>query len=213
MISPAEFYGERIPRQFNRALEQQEQDAAEEGEGGDAARILASLKSVDATIRAIVSNAPNEPGDTFYLNVAQGRMEASDTDASFPPFLTLCHDAATLEPLMRESGDSVLGFLGGRPSITENLRLTSQRMENLAELTGSVRFTLSGENGFSIVLHFGPDPISAEPDCTIDVDGAMYGDLKSGKLPPQEAFMSGKINISGDMQKAMQLALAAMTPD
>jgi len=63
------------------------------------------------------------------------------------------------------------------------------------------------------VIHLGTDPIPAEPDCTIEVDGAMYGDLKSGKLPPQEAFMSGKINIGGDMQMAMQLALAAMTPD
>ena len=73
-------------------------------------------------------------------------------------------DGCTLEPLMRESGDSVLGFLGGLAGMTEDLRLTSQRMENLAGLTCSVRFTLSGENGFSIVLHFGPDPISAEPD-------------------------------------------------
>ncbi len=94
-----------------------------------------------------------------------------------------------------------------------DLRLTNQRIENLSGLTGSVRFTLTGENGFSIVTHFGDDPIAAEPDCTIEIEGALYGDLKSGKLPPQEAFMSGKINIDGDMQKAMQLALAAMTPD
>jgi hypothetical protein len=213
MTSPAEFYTERVPRQFNRALDLQQEQAAADGKTSEAARILSSLTAVDATIRAIVSSAPTEAGDTFYLNVSQGRMEPSDKTATHPPFLTLCHDPQTLEPLIRESGDSVLGFLGGLAGMSGDLRLTSQRIENLAGLKGSVRFTLSGENGFSIVTHFGADPIPAEPDCTIEVDGAMYGDLKSGKLPPQEAFMSGKINIGGDMQMAMQLALAAMTPD
>ncbi len=59
MTAPAEFYTERIPRQFNHALELQERHAAEEGDGSDAARILAGLKGVDATIRAIVSSAPS----------------------------------------------------------------------------------------------------------------------------------------------------------
>lgn len=212
-MTPAEFYTGRIPAQFNRTLELQAQRASEEGGEGEAARIFASLKSVDATIRAIVSSAPNEPGSTFYLNVTQGRMEANDKSATYPPFLTLCHPIETLDPLVRESGDSVLGFLGGLAGIAGDLRLTRQRIENLSGLSGSVRFTLIGDNGFSIVTHFGPDPISAEPDCAIEVDGAMYSDLKSGKLPPQEAFMSGKINVEGDMQMAMQLALAAMTPD
>ncbi len=84
MIAPAEFYTERVPAQFNRALELQEQQAAEEGDEGEAARILASLKSVDATIRAIVSSAPNEPGDTFYLNVSQGRMELIARSEAIP---------------------------------------------------------------------------------------------------------------------------------
>jgi putative sterol carrier protein len=213
MIAPREFYTERIPRQFNKSLALQEQQAENEGADGEAARILASLKSVDATIRAIVGPTLGQPGDTFYLNVSQGSMEADEKHASHPPFLTLCHDVDTLEPLVRESGDSVLGFLGGLAGMQGDLRLTGTRIENLAGLTGSVRFTLTGDNGFSIVTHFGPDPIAPEPDCSIEVEGAMYKDLKSGQLPPQEAFMSGKINIAGDMQMAMQLALAAMTPD
>ena len=213
MIAPDEFYTERIPRQFNLSLALQEREASSEGADGEASRTLASLQSVDATIRAIVGPAPDQPGATFYLNVSQGRMEADEKYAAQEPFLTLCHDVETLEPLVRESGDSVLGFLGGLAGMQGDLRLTSARIENLAGLTGSVRFTLTGANGFSIVTHFGPDPIPAEADCTIEVEGAMYKDLKSGQLPPQEAFMSGKINIGGDMQMAMQLALAAMTPD
>ena len=213
MIAPGEFYTERIPRQFNQSLALQEEQAKSEGPDSEAARILASLKSVNATICAVVSPVLGQPGDTFYLNVTQGRMQVDEKHAAHPPFLTLCHDAATLEPLVRESGDSVLGFLGGLAGMQGDLRLTGARIENLAGLSGSVRFTLTGENGFSIVTHFGSDPIPAEPDCTIEVEGAMYKDLKSGQLPPQEAFMSGKINIDGDMQMAMQLALAAMTPD
>ena len=55
--------------------------------------------------------------------------------------------------------------------------------------------------------------IPDEPAATISIDGDAYRDLRSGELNPQDAFMSGKVEVEGDMQMAMQLALAAMTPD
>ena len=45
------------------------------------------------------------------------------------------------------------------------------------------------------------------------MDGEVYQQLRSGEMDPQDAFMSGKIDIVGDMQMAMQLALAVMSPD
>ena len=47
----------------------------------------------------------------------------------------------------------------------------------------------------------------------IRLDEAAYQDLRSGKLDPQAAFMNQQIIVEGDMQMAMQLALAAIAPD
>ena len=58
-----------------------------------------------------------------------------------------------------------------------------------------------------------PDPIPDEPAATISIDADAYRDLRSGELNPQDAFMNGRIKIEGDMQMAMQLALAAISPD
>ena len=53
----------------------------------------------------------------------------------------------------------------------------------------------------------------AEPKTRISVDAQAYRDLRSGALDPQSAFMNQQIRVEGDMQAAMQLALAAVAPD
>ena len=56
-------------------------------------------------------------------------------------------------------------------------------------------------------------PIPAEPDASITVDDQAYRELRDGRLDPQSAFLDGQIRVEGDMQLAMQLALAAIAPD
>ena len=64
--SPASFYGERIPAQFNRALEQQ-QRARRAGR-----RVYEAMRAVDATIRVEVEGPG---GGTFFLNIRGGPHE------------------------------------------------------------------------------------------------------------------------------------------
>ncbi len=204
---PKEFYTERIPAQFGEALRKQAELSATED--SEATRILEEMRAVNATLRVIVQG---EGGDTFHLNIAAGEAEASDSPAQ-EPFMTIIHDRAALEALVRESGDSALGFLGGMAGLAGEMKLTSGRIANLADLAGSIGLELTGENGFQLVSHFGPGPIPDEPNCTIRIDGSVYDEIRSGALPAQEAFMTGRIEIEGDMQMAMQLALAALSPD
>ena len=77
--NPAEYYGERLPSQFNRMLGDQERAVA------DAQRVLDGMRAVNASIRVDVSG---EGGGTFYLNVEAGRMTAGAAPAH-DPFLTL----------------------------------------------------------------------------------------------------------------------------
>ena len=200
---PAEFYTERLPTQFNRALE------AQEALGDEGKRVLDGMVAVDATIRVEVEG---EGGGTFHLNIAKGRMSADDADAH-APFLVLFQDRRAFDRIAREAGDSAMALLGGLSGLAGEMRLTQARIDNLAFVNGLVHFEVTGDDGFVLRTHFGGDPVPDAPHATITVDEAAYQDLRSGRLDPQAAFMNQQIVVEGDMQMAMQLALAAIAPD
>jgi len=201
--SPKHFYTETVPEQWNRALHEQER-AVEAAQ-----RTLDAMRAVNATIRVVVSGAE---GGTFHMNVEGGRMHAGESPAR-EPFLTVVQDRPAFERLAREAGDSALALLGGLSGLSGEMKLTAGRLRNLMALKGTLRFEVTGPEGFTLLTHFGPDPIADEPDTSISVSPEAYQDLRSGRLEPQNAFMSGQIQVAGDMQLAMQLALAALSPD
>ncbi len=202
---PAVFYRERVPAQFNRTFDEQQARAA--SGDADAARSLNGMRTVNATIQVEVA------GDTTYhLNVEAGRMSAGDANAH-APFMTMQHDLESFAVLERESGDSVLSFLGGLAGMGDAMLLTSQRIQNLAGLDGSLLFELTGSKAFKVLVHFGENEIAAEPTCHISVDGDSYDQLRSGELGPQDAFLGGQIQVEGDMAMGMQVALAALSPE
>jgi hypothetical protein len=201
--SPSQFYTERIPDQFNRALRDQERLVEE------AQRQLDGMRAVTATLQVEVRG---EAGGTFYLNVEKGRMMA-DAAPARAPFMTLVQDRTGFETLAREAGDSALGLLGGLSGLAGDMKLTQSRLDNLATVSGCLRFEVTGDDGFWLLTHFGESPVPDEPTTTIRVDPETYAGLRDGSLDPQTAFMSGKLEMTGDLQLAMQLALAALAPD
>jgi hypothetical protein len=139
-------------------------------------------------------------------------MQASELPAR-PPFLVLMQDRRAFERIAREAGDSAMALLGGLSGLAGEMRLTRARVDNLALVDGLVQFEVTGANGFVLLTHFGAGPIPEAPNTRIRVDETAYQDLRSGKLDPQAAFMNQQIVVEGDMQRAMQLALAAIAPD
>lgn len=200
---PRVFYCERIPAQFNRALDAQ----AALGEAGR--RIYDGMRAVTATIRVDVEGTG---GGTFYLNIREGRMRA-DASAAHAPFLTLIQDREAYERVAGEAGDSAMALLGGLSGLAKEMKLTRARVDALAGLEGLVLFEVTGEGGFALRTHFGPSPVPDAPMTTIRVDVQAYRELRAGTLDPQTAFMTQQIAIEGDMRVAMQLALAAIAPD
>ncbi len=198
--NPRKFYTERIPAQFNRALEEH----AALGEAGR--RVLDGLRAVNATLQVEVA------GEHFFLNIAAGLMSAGDSPAH-EPFLSLRQDRAAFDRLSAEAGDSAMALLGGLSGLAGEMKLTKARIELLAGVKGLLRFQVSGNRRFTLDTHFGSGPIPDAPQASIAVDESAYRELRAGTLDPQSAFLDGKIRIEGDMQLAMQLALAAISPD
>jgi hypothetical protein len=201
--TPERFYGERIPTQFNRAL------AEQEALGEEGRRVYDAMRAVDATIRVDVEG---EGGGTFFLNIRRGEMRAESV-AAHAPFLTLLQDRRAFERIAREAGESALALLGGLSGLAGEMRLTRSRIENQAGVDGLVSLEVTGERGFRLRTHFGDGPLPAEPKIAITGDETAYRELRSGALDPQAAFMKQQILVEGDMQAAMQLALAAIAPD
>lgn len=200
---PRTFYEVALPEQFNRALDEQV------AKGEAAEPLLSKLRATNASITAIVEG---EGGGTFHLDIVDGRMTAS-TDPSAASFLTLIQDRAAFDRIVAEAGDSALALLGGVSGLAGEMHLTPMRVQNLAAVDGLVHIEVTGEAGFVFQTHLGTGPRPDAPDTTILLDEAAYGDLRSGALDPQSAFMNQQIQVEGDMQKAMQLALAAIAPD
>ena len=107
----SEFFGERIPAQFNRALDAQ----AALGEAGR--RVYEGMRAVSATIRVDVEGSG---GGTWFLNIRAGRMQRGG-GAPRSRLLTLIQDRRAFERIARESGDSAMALLGGLSGLANEM--------------------------------------------------------------------------------------------
>ena len=201
------FYRERVPEQFNRTLESQREATRQDIE---AAGLLEEMEAVRTSI--VVEVGDGESIDRHVFDIERGLMRAVETPA-YEPFLILSHRLDDFENIRRECGHSLLGFLGALAGLPGEMRITSQRVRSLRELRGSLAFERVGSDGFTLYASFGIEAPESEPRTTIRLDDKVYGALRSGELDPQDAFMEGQIDIEGDMEMAIGLALAALSPD
>ena len=200
---PHTFYTRTVPDQFNRMLDDQEA----RGEAGS--RVHRDMLAVNGTIRIDVHG---DDEATFFLNIEAGRMTPGGAP-SFAPFVTVIQGATAFRRLAREADGSLTALLGALAGLAGEMKLTRKRMLDMEAVEGLIRFEVTGENGFSLLTHFGTGPLPAEPDATIRMAETSYRDLRAGRLDPQTAFLEDEIDAEGDMQKVMQLAFAAVAPD
>jgi hypothetical protein len=201
------FYQERVPRQFNGTLENQQASARRDS---TAAQMLEEMEAVRASIVVQVDDGVTMHRSAF--DIERGHMRSVD-QPSRTPFLILGHTLDDFANIRRECGDSLLGFLGALAGLGEEMRLTSQRVRGLRDLHGSLVFERVGRDGFALFASLGVDTPDPEPRTIIRVDEATYTALRKGALDPQDAFLDGRIEIEGDMEMAIGLALAASSPD
>jgi len=206
---PRLFYSERVPAQFNRTLEAQRRRSEEAGEGSDARGVWEAMTAVNASIVVVLRGQQQE---RYALDVERGVMSPAAAPGR-EPFMTLSHDLETFRVLERESGDSILAFLGAIAGLGDEIRLTTRRIENLCAIGGTILFERTGKDAFSLLAQLGFGPPDESPAASISLDAETYRELECGALEPQDAFLSGRIEAKGDMQMAIQLALAALAPD
>jgi hypothetical protein len=210
-----DFYTLRVPDQFNRTLAQQQQAAADDPE---AARILDEMCAVRTAIVVEVAEDAEVTDPTsanrahYAFEIERGRMSLVANPERLP-FLVLSHSFEDFEALRRECGDSLLGFLGALAGLRDEMKLTARRVRSLRELAGALVFERTGPGGFALRARFGDGSTATEPRAWIRIDQKIFSRLRTGELEPQDAFLDGLVEIEGDMEMAVGLALTAASPD
>ena len=206
------FYREAVPRQFNRTIEMQ-RSRAQESKDPAALRLLEEMEAVRAAIRVEVAGGAAGGPDLYRLEIARGEMRAVEGEGGRAPFMILTHAVDQFEPIREQCGDSVLGFLGAMAGLGDEMKLTRQRVRSLRELEGSLLFEVLGSRGFRLIASFGIDPPEIPPRAAIQIEQSVFDALKAGELNAQDAFFEEKMQVEGDLELAIGVALAALSPD
>lgn len=87
-----------------------------------------------------------------------------------------------------------------------------QAIERLGALRGVIRMVVAGGPGgeWKIDFKLGPGEPPADPTTTVTVTHEDAELMGKGELDPMQAFMSGRIQIAGDMALMMQMQAATM---
>jgi hypothetical protein len=103
---------------------------------------------------------------------------------------------------------ALLGGVGGDP----NFALTPARVGALREIEGTMRIVVTGAQPWGVILHFGAPPIPTVTT-TVSIADAEFAQLLSGALDLQGAFMTGKLQLGGNVEVPMKMAMAIMSPE
>lgn len=86
-------------------------------------------------------------------------------------------------------------------------------LAQLQMLRGLIKMVVAGGPGgdWAVAFKLGPGPVPDPPTTTVTVSAADAEALERGELDPMQAFMSGRIQIAGDMALLMQMQAIQMT--
>jgi hypothetical protein len=195
----ASYFEKRVPDAWNERL------ATQLARGGEGADLLAKMRAADFGLEIVL-----DEGERFHLRVDGGSMRAN-ASADPKPIITLGLTRADCERLEETVGASPMSLLGGVAG-NPDFVLTPARLDALREIRGTMRIEVTGERPWGVVLHFGAPPIPAVTT-TVAIGDEAFEQLLSGALDLQGAFMTGKLNLGGDVEVPMKMAMAIMTPE
>jgi hypothetical protein len=85
-------------------------------------------------------------------------------------------------------------------------------LEEMRKLDGVIRMEVTGAPGgdWAVAFKLGPGPIPEQPTTTISLAAADADAMDRGELDPMQAFMSGRLRVTGDMTLMMQMQAIQM---
>lgn len=129
-------------------------------------------------------------------------------------FLDIIDNAINqLNQAKTKSAPATAAGAGDKPISGLFKKIESRLSESLVSKTNAIyHFEVKGEEAGTWFLDLksgggrcGKGNGGVQPDATLTMEAKNFFDMFSGKLKPASAFMTGKLKITGDLQKAMKL--------
>ena len=97
-------------------------------------------------------------------------------------------------------------------SPTDLLFVDAASQQLLDAMTGTFRFEVTGYNGrtWSLTALFNEERPADPPTATLTIDAETYSKILARELAAPEAYFTGKIVITGDAGRGMQVGLAML---
>lgn len=157
-----------------------------------------------------------EDGGEWTVSLAAGKaaVERKDRDEAV---LTLVQTVDDWRGALWEGRGGVFGqqavalFTGGGGADAEQGSQVGA-LSALASLNGLIRVRVTGEEtgDWATGFKLGPGPIPEDPTTEIEIASEDAQAMQDGTLDPMQAFMSGKIRVTGDMALMMQMQAVLM---
>jgi hypothetical protein len=85
-------------------------------------------------------------------------------------------------------------------------------LQQLQALRGVIKMVVTGGQGgdWAVAFKLGPGPVPDQATTTVSICAEDAAALERGELDPMQAFMSGRIQVAGDMTLLMQMQAIQM---
>ncbi len=188
-IAPKTFFEDWLPSEYRKLVEAAESKPA----------------PPDTTV---VVELDGDGGGTWTIAVKSGELTGVAGAADTADFVLSQSVVDWRAVIIGEEGAPEL-VPGDANPMNALLAADSTVQQALEAIKGTVVFQVTEFNGrtWGLKLSFKGE---ADPEATITVDTDTLLQMRSGALPPPQAYFAGKIQLGGDVNFAMQLGMAMM---
>ncbi len=167
------------------------------------------IKEVGGGISASTSvRVTGDNGGEWAIGLDNGEVAVSEGLKDDSLVTVTISEGNFVEAVTGKRAEVPMGMPGGASGGMDPLKAIDEmksKMDALKNVSGSFQFKIEDDNPFAATIKFA-GPMTEEPTATIIINSETAAELASGELNPQAAFMSGKLQIKGDMGLLMQLA-------